>query len=385
MSEKSESTGARVLVLDAAYDESMDQAIARVMEEFPIEWNGKKVLVKPNMLAPFAPEEGVTTHPTVVRAVVRQLRDRGAEVMVGDSPGLEGYGDSDATARTCGLVDAAEGCYINLGRKAVRHPIKSKYFDHVIIGGDVLEADIVVNLPKLKTHGLTTLTGAVKNTFGYVLGGDKMRVHSRATTPRKFAEALLDIHQIKPPALNIMDAVVAMEGNGPSKGALRTVGKVLACENAVTLDAVAVHLVGQKIKAVPYVEIGGNRGMGEVDISRIRVEGDITPIKDFKLPSTFVPGFIGVFLNRFLSNWVNCVPEVIEDTCQSCGICVDHCPVDAMLMTGEYPRADLDKCINCYCCQEMCPEGAIKLTGRIIQTLRRLYNPKLYRGAAPPS
>ena len=101
-------------------------------------------------------------------------------------------------------------------------------------------------------------------------------------------------------------------------------------------------------------------------------------MSDYKLPSTFVPGFMGVILNRFLSRWINCVPEIIEEKCASCGICVDHCPVDAMVMGDEYPKADLDTCINCYCCQEMCPEGAVSLEGRLIKFVRRAYNPQFY-------
>jgi len=379
MAMKNEADTSRVIVCDAAYDDSMERVIARILDEFPIEWRGKKTLVKPNMLGPFKVEEGVTTHPVMVRAVVRQLRARGAEVTVGDSPGLSGYGASDHVARTCGIADASEGCLINLGRNPTRRLISSKYMQHITIAGDVLDADIVVNLPKLKTHGLTIFSGAIKNTFGYVPGGDKMRVHSLAATPRRFAEALLDIYALRPPELNIMDAVVAMEGNGPSKGELRHIGKALASQNAVSLDAVAVNMIGRQIREVPHVEIAGKRSLGEVDIKKIPVIGEYTILKDFKLPTTFVPGLTGVLLNRFLSNWLNCVPEIMEDICQGCGICVDHCPVDAMKMGETYPRADRKQCISCYCCQEMCPEGAIKLTGRAFNWVRRTYNPKSSR------
>ena len=369
----------RVMIRDAAYDASLERVVAAILDEFPLPWQGKKTLVKPNILAPFAPEEGVTTHPALVRAVVRQLRERGAEVMVGDSPGLSGYGDSDHAARKSGIIDAAEGCYINLGRKAVKCNIASRFFSNTMISGDVLESDYIVNLPKFKTHGLTVLTGALKNTFGYVLGGNKMKIHSAAGSPRKFAEALLDIYQLRPPQLNIMDAVVAMEGNGPSKGALRTIGKIIASDNAVSLDAVMVHLIGRPIKAIPLVDLAGQRGLGENDVSKIKIMGNCEPIKDFKLPSTFIPGLTGLLLNRFLSKWVNCVPEVIPELCRGCEVCVDHCPVQAMKMEGGHPQADLDKCINCYCCQEMCPEGAIKLTGRAFNWLRRAYNPQFFQ------
>lgn len=290
--------------------------------------------------------------------------------MVGDSPGIEGYGVSEKAARVSGILDAAEGCYINLGHNPVRHPVSSKYFDSVTIAREVLDADVVVNLPKLKTHGLTIITAAMKNTFGYILGGDKIRVHSLATTPRRFAEALVDIYQIRPPELNIMDAVVVMEGTGPARGSLRTLGKVLASDNAVTLDTVAVHLIGRQISAVPYLKIAGRRGLGEVDISRISVIGDLVPVTDFKLPITFIPGLTGLILNRYLSRRINCVPKVIEESCTACQTCIEHCPADAMQMINGYPQVDTDKCIYCYCCHELCPEGAITLTGRILKILK---------------
>jgi uncharacterized protein (DUF362 family)/NAD-dependent dihydropyrimidine dehydrogenase PreA subunit len=360
----------KVMILDADYDDSMDEAVAEIMQEFPYAWRGKKVLVKPNMLAPHTPEEGVTTHPLLVKSVVRRLKDQGAEVMVGDNPGVGGYGMSEKVARKCGILDAAGDCFINLGRYPVKHPIPSKYCDSVLIARDVLDADFVVNLPKLKTHGLTYITAAIKNTFGYVVGGDKIRVHSCATTPRQFAGLLVDIYRIRPPELNIMDAVIAMEGNGPSNGKLRRLGKVLAGANGVCVDAVAVDLVGQNAAAMPFLQIAGRLGLGETDVSKIPVYGTYEPVADFKLPSTFVPGVAGAVLSRFLSRWVNCVPEVVEDLCQRCGICVDHCPVGAMQMNDDFPEADRDQCIHCYCCQEMCPEGAIKLSGRLINLYR---------------
>ena len=130
---------------------------------------------------------------------------------------------------------------------------------------------------------------------------------------------------------------------------------------------------------VPYVEIAGRRGIGETEIKNISVIGEYSPLNEFKLPSTFIPGFTGIFLNRFLSKWVNCVPEVIEEICQACGVCVEHCPVNAMEMKNDVPRADRKKCISCYCCQEMCPEGAIKLTGRTMNMVRKAYNPRFYK------
>ena len=363
----------KVMIFDADYDNAaMSAAVAAAFAAFPRELAGKQVLVKPNILGGHPPEKAVTTHPALVAAVVDHLKKSGAEVLVGDNPGVHGYGRSEQAARITGIMDAAGDCFMSLGQNPVRHPLSSRDLDHVMIAGEVLRADLVVNLPKLKTHGLTFYTGAVKNTFGYVVGGDKMRVHALAVTPKRFAEALVDIYAIRPPELNIMDAVEAMEGNGPSNGRVRRVGKLLASDNAVCLDATALRLVGKKPEIIPHLKIAAAKGLGTIDAETIHVNTEIVPLDDFAMPATYVPGMMGIVLNRFLSHWINCIPEVDASVCRRCGLCVEHCPTGAMTMQPkEYPRADKDKCISCYCCQEMCPEDAIVLRGRVIQWLRR--------------
>ncbi|MEW5736782.1 MAG: DUF362 domain-containing protein [Thermodesulfobacteriota bacterium] len=362
----------RVLVREADYDESIRAAIEEAFQAFPLDLAGKKVLVKPNILAPHRPDAAVTTHPTLVRETVAFLVQKGAQVMVGDNPGVGGYGRSESSARTCGLFDAAEGCFVNLARRPVQHPVPSRFFSRVTVSREVLEADLVVSLPKLKTHGLTVLTGGVKNTFGYVVGGEKMRVHAAATTPARFAEALVDIYSIRPPDLTIMDAVVAMEGNGPSNGKPRRLGKILASDNAVCLDAVACALTGIKPGNVPTLAIAHKRGLGEIAHERIPVDGAFTPASGFATPSTFVPGIAGMLLNRFLSRRIACMPEVDRESCKACGLCAEHCPVSAMeFAPGAPPKPDEKKCIRCYCCQEMCPSDAIRLSGRVIGLARR--------------
>ncbi|MFP4445188.1 MAG: DUF362 domain-containing protein [Desulfosudaceae bacterium] len=362
----------RVHIHEADYaDGSLPAVVDEILAAFPLSLDGKTVLVKPNILAGHPPEAGVTTHPALVAAVVTRLQAAGATVLVGDNPGVFGYGRSEKAAEVSGIKAAAGDCFIQLGRTPVRKELPNRDVGYVMIAGDVLDVDLVINLPKLKTHGLTYYTGALKNTFGYVVGGDKMRVHHQAPTPRRFAAALVDIYALRPPDLTIMDAVLAMEGNGPSNGRVRRLGKILASDNAVCLDAVAVALAGKKPAVVPHLKIAAEQGLGTIDLEEIERNVELVPAAGFKMPATYVPGLMGIVLNRFLSRWINCLPVVHEERCKRCGLCVDHCPTGAMTMAkGGFPQADKDRCISCYCCQEMCPEDAIELTGRFIRLLR---------------
>lgn len=371
MKQRSPERPTRVLVTRAEYDGSLADAVQAILEAFPRDWRGRSVLVKPNMLAPHPPEKAVTTHPELVRAVVRALQERGADVLVGDNPGVGGYGRSRRSAQECGLLDAAGDCFVNLGRSPVHVPLATGRLSGVTVSREVLQADLVVSLPKLKTHSLTVLTAAIKNTFGYVVGGDKMSVHAKCPNPRSFAEALVDVFSLRPPDLSILDAVQAMQGNGPANGQPVPLGRIMASDDAVGLDAAALHLLGQPVRAVPHVEIAGRRGLGETDLSRMEILGRLSPVSGFRFPKTFVPGLAGLVLNRYLSRWINCIPEIVQERCVSCGLCASHCPAGALRMTESGPVLTPGECIHCYCCQEMCPEDAINLSGRVLNFLRR--------------
>lgn len=363
----------KVMICDGAYgDNSIATAVAEIFREFPRDWQNKKVLVKPNILAPRGVEKGITTHPSLVKAVVEQLKHQGADVIVGDNPGVKGYGKVVEAAKTTGIYDASCGCYENIALRPVAHKVNSKYFESVSISAEIFEVDVIVNLPKMKTHGLTYITGGIKNTFGYVTGGNKMLVHSLAPSPKKFAEAVLDIYSIRPPELTIMDAITAMEGNGPANGSLCHPGKILASNNAVSLDAVFLNMIKQKVSAIPLVDIAGKRGLGDTELSKIEIIGEITQLDNFKMPTTFVPGLMRLVVNRFLSKKISCLPEIDKTACKVCGVCITHCPVEAMKMVDGFPVASQKECIKCYCCQEMCPDDAIKLEGRVLNLIRRI-------------
>ena len=360
----------RVLVEDAEYGPGLQRVVQNILQAFPRDWRGKTVLVKPNMLAPHSPDKAVTTHPELVRQVVLALRDQGAQVMVGDNPGVGGYGRSQRSADVSGIEQASGGCYLPLARYPLTLALPGAGLGQVTISRQVLEADVVVNMPKLKTHALTVLTAGIKNTFGYVVGGDKMRIHAACPGQKQFARALVDIMALRPPELTILDAVLGMEGNGPANGRPVHLGKILASDNVVSLDAVAAVMLGLRAQDVPHILEGGKQGVGEIRVDRILIQGGVQPVQNFAFPQTFIPGMAGFLLNRCLSRWINCLPQVVSERCRHCGICVSHCPVGAMRMTDQGPELDRSKCIHCYCCQEMCPEDAIRLNGRVLSWIR---------------
>lgn len=361
----------RVYVGRAGYDDSLQTAVQEIFENFERDWQGRRVLIKPNMLAAHTPGKAVTTHPLLVRYVLQALQRRGAKVIVGDNPGVGGYGRTEKAARKTGLLEAAGDCFVNLGQHPVRVQLSSKYFQELSVSREVLEVDEIINLPKLKTHSLTVLTGAIKNTFGYVVGADKLHIHANCPKPSQFAEALVDVFQLRPPGLNIMDAVLAMQGNGPSNGKPVQLGMILAAENAVTLDSAAAYMLGRKIREVAHLDIALGRGLGQGDPGRMDIIGKLEQLEGFSFPQTFLPGIAGLIMNRFFSRWADCLPRVIRERCTSCGLCTEHCPAGAMQMHDQGPGLDKEKCIHCYCCQEMCPQDAIGFSGRLLDILRR--------------
>jgi len=352
-----------VLVFDGDYSQ-MEKVVEKIFHAFPFSFDGKKVLIKPNILGPYPPEKGITTHPSLVHALVVALKKRGASCVVGDNPGAGGYAANERCARIAGIFDAADGCFVNFAKETIQVEVKSRLVKKLVVSKRVLDADIVINVPKFKTHLQTRITGAVKNMFGILVGAEKARVHLSAPRPKNFAEVLVDIYQIRIPDLTIMDAVVGMEGNGPSGKDLRHIGKILTSTNGVSLDAVMAAMMGLTPESVDYLNISSQRGLGEVDTAKIDIQGEWSPLEKFKMPLTFVSrGFFGATVNRLLYRpFIKPRLKVNAELCTKCGVCIEHCPVQALTLE-DIPRLDEKKCIACYCCYELCSSQAIELTG----------------------
>ena len=329
----------------------------------------EQILLKPNLLTGASPEDCVTTHPAVFEAVARQMRDAGADLTYGDSPG---FGRTEGVARKAGLVDVAERLEIPVadftGGRQISFPdgalIKQWY-----LANGALDADGIVSLSKMKTHALTRITGAVKNMFGCVPGMRKGEFHARMREAERFSQMLVDLSSALPARLHVMDGVVAMEGNGPRSGEPRRMGVLLLSRDPVAVDATFARMIDLDVELVGTCVFGEESGLGtcrEVEILGDSFEEFVTP--DFDVNR--VPGSTtgGSTVSRFMRTFVIPKPVIAKERCTACGTCVKVCPVEPKAVRWTSPGAseakqppehDYDLCIRCYCCQELCPERAI--------------------------
>jgi uncharacterized protein (DUF362 family)/Pyruvate/2-oxoacid:ferredoxin oxidoreductase delta subunit len=340
---------------------------------------GDRVLIKPNLLRASKPEAAIVTHPEVVRAAVRLAQGAGGVVTIVDSPG--GPANESLMRRAYHLagweaVAEETGATLSCNFTSALVPSPDgqliKRFD---VLEEVTKADCVITIPKLKTHGLVRLTGATKILFGVVPGLLKMGYHNKLQTAAAFSEMLLDLLSLVKPRLAIMDAVVGMEGNGPSAGSPRQIGAIAASANSVALDVVCAHLIGLSARDIPLLAAAVRRGLTTGRLEDITVLGE--PVDRLRVPDFKTPpgnpdaGMFPAFLPQRLRSWVT--GELLErpmaspDRCTGCQTCMRGCPVQAITMKAPVGKRiavavmDADICIRCYCCHELCPENAIDL------------------------
>jgi len=342
------------------------RAIEKALEPFgglkQFVHKGNRVLLKPNMLRASDAEDGVTTHPAFLEGVVRLVQDLGADVCIGDSPSAAYKGIQYFWEKTgfLGVSKRTGAKLINFEAEGTTARQSNGFTFY--IANSVFHADVVINLPKLKTHGMTLFTGAMKNLYGTLPGFQKTHFHKQFIHPGRFSNVFVHLYGVIKPQLHIMDAITGMAGNGPATGDLRNVGLILASEDGVALDAVASSMVGFKPGEVDAVRLANAMGLGAGKLDQIRIAGDfstIPRIHDFPLPSNhlsrLVPDFLVRWAGRFL--WVR--PQVKKEKCVSCEVCARNCPVNAIRMEDGFPVMDYNTCINCLCCNESCPESAI--------------------------
>jgi len=343
--------------------ERLDEAVDRAFELFPLEFHAKKVLIKPNVLRASEAGEGIVTHPAVLRSVVEKIEAMGAaSIVVGDNPGVMGYGANEKCFKKTGLMEAAKGYYQNIGNDSQEVDFNPNFMPIVGLSRMVLEADIIISLPKFKTHGLTVITGAIKNSYGFLPGAQKARLHRAAASPERFHEMLVDVFRLRVPDLFLVDAVVGMEGNGPVSPDLRDIGLILASDNAVAMDAVIATMMGCEPGRLRFLQKAKEVGLGDYDLNTIEVIGELKPLLDFKLPPLGGErDFHNKNIQEALRSRAILRPQADPKLCTGCGTCVEQCPVSALSMSDQLPQVDATLCITCFCCQEICPEKAMTL------------------------
>ncbi len=319
-----------------------------------------KVLVKPNVLAAHPPERHITTHPVVVDAVVRLLRDNRNEVIIADSSSIPG-GTGKALERS-GIAAVAKRFdattvypFEELPSRTYTNP-KNRYLPTVNLSRVLDDVECIVNVPKLKSHSLTRLTCAVKNFLGCIPGGGKQQAHVKAPSGEEFSELLVDLYGfIRPKVrLNVLDGIVGLDGYGPgTTGKRNAAGFVALSADAIALDCACCKVIGVDPQNIWTNRLAIERGLGS---PHFQTNQDLAPVR-FRLPG-WIP--FQPFLFRHGAGIQRRRPMVITKNCKQCGACAKVCPVQCIAMES-YPRWDYARCIYCYCCHESCPHAAIKL------------------------
>lgn len=328
-----------------------------------------RVLLKVNLIGPKTSETAAVTHSEFVRAMVRILMGMDCEVWIGDSSGgaIAGIAPTAQSFKVAGYERVAqeEGALIkNFDREGVVSVApESRCEASMHIAKPMFDADVVINLPKLKTHSAQIFSGAVKNVFGCIPGLKKAKYHKMAPNPGNFGQIICDIHKATNIRLHIMDGILAMQGEGPTAGTPYRAGKILVSTDSLALDTVAAKMVGMNLLDVPILETAQNRNLGEGNLKNICLAGDydqIPRLVKFKLPkrfgavkkhdSTAVLKVIDFFATR---------PKINQTKCKKCNMCVESCPMQAI--DKETKQIDYTACIECMCCHELCMFRAVEL------------------------
>jgi uncharacterized protein (DUF362 family)/Pyruvate/2-oxoacid:ferredoxin oxidoreductase delta subunit len=336
---------------------------------------GAKVAVKPNLLTAAAPESGVTTHPEFFHAVIKFIKEnKGIPVLV-ESPA---FFHLDKVLKKCGYEDIIIKEKIELSdttRTAVLKNENGRKYKYFHVAEDIVNADFIFNLPKLKTHSLTYFTGAVKNLFGTIHGLEKSKWHVKTESESEFMSFLLDLYSAflyskKDRIISIMDGIIGLEGEGPGKSGKPVLSKaVIVGMDAIAVDSVAIRVAGLDLRKSGLCMEGERRGLGCSAADKIYIEGVL--LSEFQ--NKFIPPKTKSFLGKipistqFLKNLVIEKPVPDEDKCTLCYQCKTICPAGVIEKSadGKIPFYNYKKCIRCYCCMEICPEGAIDLKRKI--------------------
>lgn len=345
---------------------------------------GMRIAVKANLVSFLKPEAAATTHPAVLCALTKLLVERGAQVVIGDSPG------GLFNAAFVGRVYAATGMHLaetcgavlnqNFAIEEIDFP-QAKAAKHFTATAWLGEADAIINVCKLKSHGMMSMSAAVKNMFGAIPGTMKPEYHYKYPNESDFADMLVDLNEYFKPRLCIADAIIGMEGNGPTRGKPRAIGALLASESPYALDLACAHIMGLGIDDVPTLAAAQRRNLMTESVDALSVAGDLEAhcVADFdNILSRHGLDFSGdgalrQLVGRAMMTALASRPRLKAEACIGCGLCARTCPAHAIDMAHDLPRIRRQRCIRCFCCQEFCPKGAMVVYRPVIA---RLLNPQ---------
>ena len=335
---------------------------------------GMRIGVKVNLVSAIKPSHAATTHPVLVRALCEMITERGAEAVIGDSPGGPFAGFYiNRVYSVCGMTDAVtDGVSLNddFGTSVFENNTEAAVLRKFEYASWIRKVDAVIDFAKLKTHGMMTLSAAVKNLFGCIPGTVKPEYHYRFPNSRDFANMLIDIDEFVKPALSIVDGVVGMEGNGPTMGKPREIGVLVASRSPYACDRICAEIIGLEEENVPTLALARERGLCPPrELIEVKGNGADVRIADFEnieRPNSIefmneLPGILGKAFGSFLRKVLCSRPRLVPKKCVGCKKCFEICPAKAITMKKNKPSIDRKKCIRCFCCQEFCPKGALKV------------------------
>ncbi|MDR0287247.1 MAG: DUF362 domain-containing protein [Clostridiales bacterium] len=340
----------------------------------------KTVVIKPNLVTRKNPDDAATTHPNLVWAVAKLCSEQGAKVIIADSPG--GLFDKNSLKivyKGCGMEEAADDPSVELNYDTAVTTIDNQnalYLKKIKVVSAIAKADVIINIAKLKTHGMMAYTGAVKNMFGVVPGLDKTEYHFKMQNYDDFANGIIDICLSVNPTFNIIDGIIGMERDGPTAGDPKEVGVLIAGENPFECDLAALGIIKADPLRIPVLKNAIKRGLCQStykeleikgrNIEECQVDGFIVHYVDDHTSIIFFRGPISKLLGRLLRP----KPVFNHKLCRSCGECVRCCPAKAIKVDkGHGAEVELDKCIRCFCCQELCRYKAVKIKKPLLNKL----------------
>lgn len=362
----------KVVILKAKdYGKGLDNLVSKAMDLAGLKPPKRgMVLVKANLLRPCAPKEAVNTHPEFVKSVVKSIRKYNKNIVVGDGVGKTRFEGGEEILGNNGTEKAIKGLATpkNFDDESVLTNIKNKNFPKIKIAKIVGKADYIISVPKMKTHALAYITGAVKNHFGYINKDHKALSHAKNWIEYDLNEFLLDVYLATKADFSIMDGIVGMEGEGPSSGKPIKSKVILASTDAISLDYVASQIMGYDPKVIPLFNIAQKRGIFEPKDIEI-VGENISDVKlNFRKPVSkkimflFAPAILNLLTlvtdSPFAKKHLMRKITLNKKRCIRCGKCMRACPVGAIKLQ-PYPVIDCAKCIRCFCCMEHCPENAL--------------------------